>query len=202
MGAGAAGPAEVGKFAELRESGHALKEWAAILRGLETGEQILLLRKGGIHERGFDVKAPRFFLFPTYLHQAASKLRPEAAGHFAASAAEGPGTERVVLRCVAEAVGSVPVTDPAKLPVLAGFTLMTAEELANRYAWNPGEALHAVLVRVRRLAAPLPVEVRAAYGGCRSWIKLQELPAFEVGEPVLGDREFAALRARIEAALG
>jgi hypothetical protein len=201
MGTPAREAAGAGDFAGIRASGHALKEWAAIIKGLEAGEQILLLRKGGIHEKGFDVKAPRFFLFPTYLHQAADKLRPEAAGKFRESSAEGPGTETVRISAVAEAVGSVPVTDPAKLPVLAGFTLMTAAELANRYAWNPGEALHAVLVRVHRLAAPLALPVKPAYGGCRSWIKLQEVPEFSVGAPVLADREFGALRAKIEAAL-
>jgi hypothetical protein len=49
----------------------ALKEWATLCRALETGRQIILLRKGGIYESAgeFEVEHRRFLLFPTYLHQ-------------------------------------------------------------------------------------------------------------------------------------
>src|SRR5687768_3845167 len=40
----------------------ALKEWATVCTALETGRQILLLRKGGIHETGgqFELEHSRF----------------------------------------------------------------------------------------------------------------------------------------------
>ncbi len=176
----------------------ALKEWAAVIHALETGETVTLLRKGGIHERGFDVKKPRFLLFPTYLHQAASKFRPEARGHFEAVSGEGDGTQRVNIRCAAEVVDSRTTTDESLLPALAGETIMTEDELRARYAWKPGQALHVLLVRVHRLPIPLEVPVVAAYGGCRSWITLQD-PAspVRVGEPVLSDQAFAAAADRV-----
>src|SRR6476469_947176 len=49
----------------------ALKEWATVCHALETGRQMLLLRKGGIYEAAgeFELENPQFLLFPTYLHQ-------------------------------------------------------------------------------------------------------------------------------------
>ena len=49
----------------------AFKEWASVTEALARGEQILILRKGGIQEAGrkFQVLHESFFLFPTYEHQ-------------------------------------------------------------------------------------------------------------------------------------
>ena len=43
----------------------ALKEWAVTVRALAQGQQILLLRKGGIHEEGKDFRVihPEFLLY-------------------------------------------------------------------------------------------------------------------------------------------
>ena len=56
----------------------ALKEWACVVRALGEGKQILLLRKGGIAEKGgeFRMEEPDFFLFPTFEHQDKTKLKP------------------------------------------------------------------------------------------------------------------------------
>jgi len=44
---------------------NALKEWATVVNALETGDQTVLLRKGGILEdsSGFVMKAKSFFYF-------------------------------------------------------------------------------------------------------------------------------------------
>src|SRR5688500_294159 len=57
----------------------ALKEWATVCHALETGRQVILLRKGGIYESAgeFQLEHRQFLLFPTYLHQNANMLKPE-----------------------------------------------------------------------------------------------------------------------------
>ncbi len=57
----------------------ALKEWAITVEALSNGDQILLLRKGGIHEDGKDFRVihREFVLYPTYEHQKAELLQPE-----------------------------------------------------------------------------------------------------------------------------
>ena len=49
----------------------ALKEWAITVDALASGEQILLMRKGGIHEESKDFRIihDEFLLYPTYEHQ-------------------------------------------------------------------------------------------------------------------------------------
>src|SRR5213592_3582609 len=56
----------------------ALKEWAGVCRALESGRQMILLRKGGIYEAGgeFEVQNREFLLFPTYVHQNLKMLKP------------------------------------------------------------------------------------------------------------------------------
>ena len=64
----------------------AFKEWAVTVRALAEGEQLLTLRKGGIREehRHFELEHDRFFLYPTFDHQAGDLVReshkPELAG--------------------------------------------------------------------------------------------------------------------------
>ena len=53
-------------------SEYALKEWAVTIAALAAGDQVLIVRKGGIGEKRFELPHPRFYLFPTYAHQ-----RPE-----------------------------------------------------------------------------------------------------------------------------
>src|SRR5512138_2779668 len=49
----------------------AFKEWAIVVDALGRGEQILILRKGGIAEGrgGFRPEHTRFLLFPTAFHE-------------------------------------------------------------------------------------------------------------------------------------
>ena len=56
----------------------ALKEWAALVAAIGDGEQIILLRKGGIREGPFKAPASSFYLFPTSFHSEGRLLKPDA----------------------------------------------------------------------------------------------------------------------------
>ena len=43
----------------------ALKEWSAAVHAMLDGRQTVLLRKGGIGEKRFDLEASEFLFFPT-----------------------------------------------------------------------------------------------------------------------------------------
>ena len=55
----------------------ALKEWAVVVSAMDRGEQVLLLRKGGISEDGKDFRVvhPEFLLYPTFEHQKEELLK-------------------------------------------------------------------------------------------------------------------------------
>ena len=55
----------------------ALKEWSAAVHALLDGRQLVLLRKGGIGEKRFEVAAAEFVLFPTVAHSHVERVRPE-----------------------------------------------------------------------------------------------------------------------------
>ena len=56
----------------------ALKEWAITVDAMARGDQVLLLRKGGIHEDGKDFRVihREFLFYPTYLHQKENLIQP------------------------------------------------------------------------------------------------------------------------------
>ena len=70
----------------------ALKEWSAAVHALLDGRQTVLLRKGGIREKRFDVSAERFLLFPTVAHSHAERVRPEHRDLLAAAATDSTDT--------------------------------------------------------------------------------------------------------------
>ena len=94
----------------------ACKEWAVVVDALLRGEQILDLRKGGVHEEGrrFELQADRFWLFPTYEHQDADLLKPahQAALERARADHEGAGADRVRIEGWADVAGTALLTDP------------------------------------------------------------------------------------------
>ena len=62
----------------------ALKEWATVLEAMSRGEQLVLIRKGGLIEpgSGFELMADAFVFYPTFEHQAVNYLRPNYRGYF------------------------------------------------------------------------------------------------------------------------
>jgi len=62
---------------------NALKEWATVVKALESGDQTVILRKGGILESdsGFTIENEKFFLFPTFEHQETKHVKPEHHKH-------------------------------------------------------------------------------------------------------------------------
>ena len=89
----------------------AFKEWQVIVEALGAGEQILILRKGGIAEgrEGFSVQESRFWLFPTQFHAQLEKTKPAAAKWFGTDTTTTTGAIR--LRYFADVVKSAFLTE-------------------------------------------------------------------------------------------
>ena len=88
---------------------YALKEWSVTIDSLFAGQQILLLRKGGIHEQrdGFKVEHRDFFLFPSHLHQHPRALHPSF--QFDLDGPNGSKTPTVVLNTFARVQELIPI---------------------------------------------------------------------------------------------
>jgi hypothetical protein len=162
----------------------ALKEWSSVVNALGRGEQVILIRKGGIADPSFGVEADRFYLYPTYFHQGEAESRP-----------------RVAITHWCEVVRTWRVDDAAALDRLAPHVALPRETLDARYHFRPDQALY--VIAVRTWALPQPVEIRYvdAYGGCRSWISVDDEIDVDGSTRALPEETLQAGMARVEALL-
>ena len=177
-----------------------LKEWSAAVHALLDGRQTVLLRKGGIRERRFDVSASRFLLFPTVAHSHAERVRAEHRDLLPASLADSTA-DAVVLRAGAKVVAAVQVTQPDRLAEIEPLHIWTAESVrADRLDFRPKHRLTVLVVQACPLLEPVTVPRTADYAGCRSWVQLPVTPAW--GPPVHDTEALAVLAAMVRARVG
>jgi len=162
----------------------ALKEWSNVVAALGRGEQILLIRKGGIADPSFGVDDERFYLYPTYFHQGESEARP-----------------RVEVTHWCEVVRTWTLTDREAFDRLAPLVVLPQETLEARYRFRPDQAVYVIAVRTWELARPAQVVFRDIYGGCKSWISIDEEIDISDSRPVLGERELQAKIGEVDALL-
>jgi hypothetical protein len=159
----------------------ALKEWSNVVAALARGEQVILIRKGGIADSTFGVEADRFYLYPTYFHQGESEARP-----------------RVTITHWCEVVRTWSVRDADALARLEKHVVLPRETLDARFRFRADQALFVIGVRTFALAAPVEVAYDANYGGCRSWISVNEEIDVDGSRAVLGENVLRGKLAAIE----
>ncbi len=135
----------------------ALKEWSSVIDALGRGDQVVLIRKGGIADPSFGIEAQRFYLYPTYFHQGESEHRPSV---------------DVTHWC--EVVKTWTLGDRDALGRLEPIVAIPRETLEARYRFRPDQALHVIGVRTYALPRPARVAFREHYAGCLSWISLDD----------------------------
>lgn len=178
------------------------KDWGLVCAALGSGRQSVILRKGGIAEGrdGFRFKHERFFLFPTQYHQQAEMVRP---GELAALRPAPPAPEGTVeIRSFFALDFAVWVDDWPRVEALAPFHVWKEEVVRARFDYDEQPGLQCAFGRVHRLEVPWSFPDRPAYGGCRSWINLPELPPSTGAAPVLDDTAHAGRAHAVRAALG
>lgn len=172
----------------------AFKEWAVIVDLLGAGDQILILRKGGIHEKrgGFQVEHSEFLLFPTFFHQQRESVVPPAQARCDEILPRFSDPATVPIEYWVHAVETRRVADWPKIEKLAPHHAWTEAVIRDRFGWGEDEGIFVIAARVFRLADPKVVPVLKEYGGCKSWIDLQAdaAPSLEGKTPVLDDGKF------------
>ncbi len=167
----------------------ALKEWASVVSALASGDQILMVRKGGIADAGFGVDAREFYLFPTYLHQRENQFKPEQLHHFVSTNRESE-PDTLTIDTWAQVEQALTITNLALLQALEPFVIFTRDTLEQRYRFRPDQALHVMIVRTYKMRSPVSVRNLPEYAGCRSWISLEEEIDVEGSVSSLSDEEF------------
>jgi hypothetical protein len=182
-----------------------LQEWAVCVRALKEGRTCLAIRKGGIHEpRGgfFTLEHQQFVLLPTWLHQDAARLRADYAGDFLAGVGPHPAPGRIPVTAWAEAAQVWKVTDLAKIRSLGPELLWNDAEIASRFNYRGQPFLYVCALRIHRLPGAVDLFDHPSYGGCRSWIQLNDPVPTDGSQAVVDDAEFARRLAAIAGILG
>ncbi len=167
----------------------ALKEWASVCNALRTGRQILLLRKGGIHESAgeFQLEHPLFLLFPTYLHQDTRMLKPSEHADFTPVSAE---PERITLSAFGVATDIVRLGSRRQMDALDDQHIWTPPLIDMRFSYRPENPLYLLIVRTYALFGPVTIDNTPQYAGCKSWVPLAQAVDVHGAAAVLSDSEF------------
>ena len=169
---------------------------------LGRGDQIIIFRKGGISEGrgGFQIEHQRFLLFPTLFHQQRESVQPAAQVRYDALAPKlSPST--VHLEFLAEVADWKFIHSLEMALRLRGQHIWREEVIRERFDWGKSKSIYAMAVRVLRLPFAVELPMRANYGGCKSWVDLDEIISIENAQPVLTDREFTGKLAAFHNAL-
>ena len=170
----------------------ALKEWAIITRALDRGRQILLIRKGGIREqqKRFVVEGDQFLLYPSYEHQKPDLVKPEFHGELGSLLASHTDDGTLTIANLARVEDALELIEPEAVDALSPFYICTNDYAQYRLRWRPKQPLSVLLLRVYRLPEPRTLPVLERYGGCTSWVELEQAIDTDDAAPVLTDDEF------------
>ncbi len=169
-----------------------LKDWAVIVDALGRGDQILVLRKGGVHEDTalFQPEHDRFWLFPTLFHQQKELVIPAAQARFEDSVRPSLNDQTVPVQFLAELHSAIQITSLDAAHRLAGQHIWSSEAIGERFEWGGQKSIYALLLRVFQLPSPVRLKRLPEYGGCRSWIELSEDVSEQGLEPVISNDAF------------
>ncbi len=179
----------------------ALKEWSAVVHALLNGRQRVLLRKGGIGEKRFDVTVARdFLLFPTVAHSHAERVRPEFRDLLDIATTDSDD-DRLVLRAAAKVVAALPVNRADNIDALEDLHIWTADSVRrDRMDFRPKHRLAVLVVQAIPLLEPIELARTPDYAGCTSWVPLP-LTDPPLGEPIYDEASLRAVADRVRDAV-
>jgi len=168
---------------------NALKEWASVVKALENGNQIVLLRKGGILETdsGFNVESKIFLLFPTFEHQDLSSLKSQFHGYLADVRENQPRSGFNKITSYAAVSDEYDISSIEKIEELSEFHIWSDSYIKERMNWMPEKPMKVLFLKVFKIR-PVEVPIIPEYQGCKSWININVNT--ESGQSVLSEREF------------
>jgi hypothetical protein len=178
----------------------ALKEWAVVCHALQSGRQIILLRKGGIVEAigGFELEHSQFLLFPTYLHQNASMLKTEAQPGVQTAAAE---PEQISLRSAAEVTDIIRISNRSQIDALDAEHIWAPPLIDMRFSYRPKNPLYLLILRAYQLPTQQTIQNTPDYAGCKSWVPLASPIDCTGATPAIEESIFEKRRSDIRAAI-
>ena len=182
----------------------ALKEWAVTVGAMAKGDQVLLLRKGGIYEDGKDFRVihREFLFYPTYLHQKEDLLRPDYRPALRKLLEQPQDNDRITFSYWARAEEVLEISEQKKVDNLEPHHIWTTAYAQSKLHWKPMLPMSVLLLRIYKLEQPVTVPYLPEYGGCTSWVEVLSDVNLGRMEPVLNDAKFQRRCDDIKGSLG
>ena len=182
---------------------NALKEWFVAINALESGKTIMLLRKGGIHEKNgrFQVAHEQVLLYPTYEHQQPFLLKSEYA-NLVCPVTSGWHPETVRIGSWAAITDILPISEESTVNALLPFHIWNEHFISDRLKWKPRQPLYILLLRTYKLPQVQEIPYLSQYGGCKSWIDLAQPLDIQGATPVLSDSDYSEIVQEIRTIIG
>ena len=182
----------------------ALKEWAVTVDAMAKGDQVLLLRKGGIHEdsKDFRVIHREFLFYPTYLHQKEDLLQPAYQPALRKLLEQPQDNDRITFSYWARAEEVLEISEQKKVDNLEPHHIWTTAYAQSKLHWKPMLPMSVLLLRIYKLEQPVTVPYLPEYGGCTSWVEVLSDVNLGRMEPVLNDAKFQRRCDDIKGSLG
>lgn len=170
---------------------NALKEWATVIKALESGDQTVILRKGGILEvaSGFLIESKKFLLFPTYEHQTHDNLKPQHHKYLDIAMSQKPKDGRNKITSFAEVLAESDVLSDDTIKKLSEFHIWSDNYIQTRRNWMPQKPIKAVFLKTY-IIPESNIEQKPEFQGCKSWIDINA--NFEAKKQVLDDSDLNA----------
>jgi len=186
----------------LISSNIGLKEWAVTSSALGRGEQIFLLRKGGIREDGrhFKIEHEQFMLYPGLFHEGQLLLKEENQ-HLLKETANADFSNEITFSVYCELIETIDISEEHHVRALDAFHIWSEEFPVKRFNWKPLHPLKLMIVRAYKLDAPTTVNVTDDYAGCKSWVDIDHPIDISALTPALSDAEFEKQVSEIHEAL-
>ncbi len=178
----------------LEQHNRAFKEWAVACEAMRKGEQILLIRKGGIREEGgvFEMQDKEFFLMPTYEHQNARLLKPQYLTRLEERQAKPRDPNLIKIDTYAVVTTIQQARNEEQVRAIAHECIWNDTYIQERFDYNPYDPLYLVVLRIYQLPTPYQVPIRPEYGGCKSWVTLEQPLSTLGASPAIPDEAFEA----------
>src|SRR6185436_10315106 len=138
------------------------------------------------------VEHPQFLLFPTLFHQQRESVVPHAQRRFDEIASNFPSDQTLRVEFYAEIVDWRRLEALADTEGLHGQHIWRDEVIAERFDWGKSKNIFAMAVRVFRLPHVVELPMRSSYGGCKSWVALEQEIGVAQAKAVLNEDQFAS----------
>lgn len=176
----------------------AFKEWSAVIRGLEEGDQICLIRKGPEDARRFPMENRRFWLLPTFKHQNEDMIQPFYRNYISDTEEEREetGENSVRLQSWAEAKTLLKIRKNERLNWLTDYVAYSPRCLQTRFQLQPNEAVHLLIVRAYSLPDPRILPAQPEHSECTkddpegAWTTIEQRIPLQADNPAVGETEF------------